>query len=390
MSSWLNSSPKTARAPSWARRALAAAAFALLAAFAMTPSTAQAWDLCNKTSYIVDAAIATENESGPGIRASGWLRVRPGACVEARRGGQENDHVWLYARSSAFHQDGRRIWGGESDLCIKDAAFDTTRHTACELRGFRSVGFREVLLKMENGRPVASLTETRQFTLEKARIAGVQRLLRDAGYPLGTIDADLGRVTQRFADQFRSDAGLQGVDTLADAFIDALERQAGARSETSGLRVCNLAQDKIWTALARTDDQGKWAARGWWSIGSGDCLLLSQNMPASEPVYLFAETDRLRRTIIGGSEDFCLSDTRFINRVRESCLQQGYRVASFRSIVRSPDATTPGVTVTLTEEDFELAAEQNERTATTSDAVRTVLDLQAAAQEGSPETEPAN
>mgnify|MGYP001796620692 CR=1 FL=1 len=98
-------------------------------AFALTlalPTTAAAqsnsngWEVCNETSYIIEAA--TGRYEGQGVVVEGWTRLRPGACERVIEGTLRPGIHYLFGRSSTAHRGGRKVWAGKSKLCIAPTA----------------------------------------------------------------------------------------------------------------------------------------------------------------------------------------------------------------------------------------------------------------------------
>ena len=82
-------------------------------------ATAQAntgWEVCNETSYIIEAA--TGRYEGQGIIVQGWTRLRPGSCDRVIEGALRPGIHYLFGRSSTAHRGGRKLWAGKSQLCI--------------------------------------------------------------------------------------------------------------------------------------------------------------------------------------------------------------------------------------------------------------------------------
>ena len=75
---------------------------AMLAAF-IVPSSAQGgpngWELCNRTSYVVEAA--TGRPDGEEVIVEGWTRIRPGQCETALEG-PFGDHTGYYNEQETF------------------------------------------------------------------------------------------------------------------------------------------------------------------------------------------------------------------------------------------------------------------------------------------------
>src|SRR5215470_11100666 len=91
-------------------RALLAFGAAALAAALTWASHAAAqgesgWQICNETSYVLEAATARPD--GQAILVQGWTRLRPGECRVAINAPLARGTHYLYARTSAAHRGGR-------------------------------------------------------------------------------------------------------------------------------------------------------------------------------------------------------------------------------------------------------------------------------------------
>src|SRR4051794_2756162 len=56
---------------------------------------------CNKTSYVLDLALALEENGAAATR--GWFRVDPGACRSVLQGAITADKIYLHARALAAY-----------------------------------------------------------------------------------------------------------------------------------------------------------------------------------------------------------------------------------------------------------------------------------------------
>src|SRR6185503_14666524 len=123
--SW-SCSPNMARERWSARGLLRLALLATLALALGAPGLGQSgsaqsgsgsgWDLCNQTSFVLEAATGRpENKS---VIVEGWTRIRPGECRSALNGPVKPGVYFVFARSSKAHRGGQRIWKGEIPLCI--------------------------------------------------------------------------------------------------------------------------------------------------------------------------------------------------------------------------------------------------------------------------------
>jgi len=123
-------------------------------------ASAQAWEVCNETSFVQRVAVATTIDSA--VTPKGWTR----AC--------------------ALQNMGTR------DYLAVDPAESVTR-----------------------------LVEIEDFG-ERANTAGIQRLLRDVGYSISKIDGREGRRTRRSLSAFFKDRDMRTPST-EEEIIDALE-----------------------------------------------------------------------------------------------------------------------------------------------------------------------
>ena len=315
--------------------ALAMAALALVWAL---PAAAQeqrratnGWQVCNETSYILEAA--TGRPEGGGAIMQGWLRLRPGECVVALAAPLARGAHYLHARASSAHSGGRPQWGGGLSLCVDpNAPFAIENPEDCAGMGLESRRFREVQINRRDGWRT-SLAEPEPYSLYRARAAGLQRLLRDAGFDTGAgrRGADPRRIAAAIA-QFRSLARLPA-GASEDALIDALETAARRRSNELGLTLCNRAEAPLWTAIARRRGEG-WESRGWWQIAPNACARTVDEELIQEVYYVHAampspDGDRM---LAAGGEPFCTSPAKFAVLGDEDCEARYYDEALFTPI----------------------------------------------------------
>jgi len=97
---------------------------ALLAAVAVLSLTAPAradLQLCNKTSYVLDLALALEEKDAAATR--GWFRVDPGACKGVLQGAIAADKVYVHARALSAYGASPLPQAGHADFCVADGNF---------------------------------------------------------------------------------------------------------------------------------------------------------------------------------------------------------------------------------------------------------------------------
>jgi len=318
---------------------------------AQAPTAGDGWTVCNKTSFIAEAAIGRPD--GSAVIVEGWLRLRPGECRVALPGPLEPGAHFLFARSSDAHRGGRREWGGEWSLCIDSlGSFSAESPPDCAAMGLEERGFRPVMIERRT-RWRTDLDETSGYTLERARIAGLQRLLADAGVDEVKVDGFSGRRLSQAIGRFINQNKLD-LDENAPTLPDVLEVAARRRAGSIGLTVCNRTRQPMWTAIARRRLEG-WESRGWWRISPDSCM-----RPIDEPLirsqhFVFAEmeSDDGPRRLARAEADFCIGKSRFVVPGREKCAERGYTAAGFVAI-EAPERE--GQIVEFFERDFAPAA----------------------------------
>ncbi len=328
------------------------AALALLAfashAGAQQRRNASGWQVCNETSFVLEAA--TGRPDGRAIVMQGWTRLRPGECRLAVSAPLARGTHYLYARTSAAHRGGRRQWGGDARLCVDPTdSFTIENPPQCASQGLEERRFRRVQInKRDSWR--TSFAEAQPYTLTRAQQAGMQRLLIDAGYDIreGRRGADPRRIAQAIA-QFRASARL-APNATDEQMIDALEGAARRRADQVGLTLCNRTRGRLWTAVARRRGEG-WESRGWWPLNQGGCVRTIDEVLIQGVYFVHAVLDSRDgpRYLAAGGEPFCTSAARFAILGREHCDTRYYQTTLFTPIsARERD----GLVVDFEERDF--------------------------------------
>ena len=327
---------------------LSVAGLPVAAPVAQAQGAGQGWQLCNKTSFVIEASVA--RYEGQGVVVEGWRRLRPGACDTALEGPLRPGIHYLFARSSSAHRGGRRIWGGDHPLCVDTTgSFSVESPQDCSAMGLERRDFRPVLIENRNVWKT-SLTETEEFDMEMAGNAGVQRLLADAGIYNGNIDGHIGRKTRAAIGEFLTQNSLAD-DTSDQDLIDVLEQIAQDRGRNIGLTLCNRSRNRIWSAIARRKGEG-WESRGWWLLESGGCARVIDEPLLTAEHFVFAEmigeNDNVR-TLKNATDPFCVARTRFAINGRSACTASAYREALF---VATPPAENRRLLFEFFERDF--------------------------------------
>ena len=318
--------------------------FAALAVAAGVSAPAQAWEVCNETSFVQRVAVATTIDGA--VTPKGWTRARPGQCLTFIA--DEISPRYVYAESSVAHQGDIREWKGRNRLCADKEDFTANTEVSCALQNMTTRDY----LAVDPAEAVTRLVEIEDFG-ERAATAGVQRLLRDVGYSISKIDGREGRRTRRSLSAFFKDRDMRTPPTEGE-IIDALEAAAMEAQDGFGISVCNSAAQNMWLAIARREDAG-WEARGWWAVEPDSCLRPQSQSIKGQDAHIFA----LLETPSGGDDlrlksgaavpsQFCIAQSRFSSTGRENCADRGYRAAGFRPLPTDKD----GVKVVLSEADF--------------------------------------
>jgi uncharacterized membrane protein len=308
------------------------------------------WSLCNETSFVLEASVG----SGPQgeVKVRGWLKLRPGECRQVLPAPLSEYPHFAFARTSSAHSGGERIWGGGVTLCVPPGGtFDQTAEESCADTDARPYGFRAVLVENRT-RWKTTFKEPEPYGLSRARSAGLQRLLTDAGVERTRIDGFLGRRSQLALSRFKTSAELSlGADD--NTVIDALEKRARSVRATMGLRVCNATRFPMWAAIGLRRGDGH-ESRGWWRLAPSQCAQPIDDVLVNVPHFIHAEleTESGPRYLTSADETFCVGNGRFVISGRQNCEQRAYEPAGFR---KTANPTKGRLSIELGEDDFEVA-----------------------------------
>ncbi|MFN4185587.1 MAG: DUF1036 domain-containing protein [Hyphomonas sp.] len=296
----------------------------------LLPAEAQegeGWKLCNRTSYVIEAAVG--RQEGTGVTVEGWTKLHPGSCRIALPGPLKVGVHYLYARTSTAHLGGGREWGGRHELCVDPTGgFSLESPPDCAAMGLETQGFRPVDIT-KDGTWTNQFTEIDNYSEDAARNAGLQRLLDEAGVVSGNVDGHIGQRTRSAIADFLKLRGLPA--NLSDSdLIDYLEQAAEERGRNVGFTLCNRTKNRIWSSIARRSPEG-WESRGWWRIEAGGCArVIDRPLRGSEHfVYAEMEDGAQLRTLANANEAFCVGRAKFAISGREDCEVSAYRTALF-------------------------------------------------------------
>src|SRR5256885_7484983 len=159
---------------------------------------------CNKTSYVLDLALALEEKDAAAPR--GWLRVDPGACKTVLQGAITADKVYVHAGALAAYGPSPLPQTGHADFCIAEGNFVIAAAKTCQTRtGQRLVRFSQIKPSETDQGLTAYLGEEADYDSVQARLAGIQRLLVIAGYDVNPIDGLEGKKTAAALEAFLKD-----------------------------------------------------------------------------------------------------------------------------------------------------------------------------------------
>src|SRR4051812_8415659 len=313
---------------------------ALLAATAILSLTAPSradLQFCNKTSYVLDVALALEEKDAAATR--GWFRVDPGACKGVLQGALTAEKIYLHARALAAYGPSPLPQTGHADFCVADGNFVIAAAKSCQTRsGQRLARFSQIKPSESEQTLTALLGEEADYDPAQARLAGIQRLLVVAGYDANPIDGLEGKKTTAALDQFLKDRRLPTDAASGAGFFQTL-LETVKQADGVGFSWCNETSHPVMAALG-VDENGAVVTRGWYRVDAGKCV--QPGLPGKPArLYSFAEAvDRegqsLKRSdrllTWGGPMQLCTRDVRFEISEQTNCGAQGLTATGFAVI----------------------------------------------------------
>ncbi len=320
--------------PSGAKsRACRAMTAALLGLLGVTSSARADLKLCNRMSYVIEAAIGIDDKSSTATR--GWFRIDPAQCRVVAQGTLTADRLLLHARALGVYGASPVPQDGSDKLCVSPENFVIAAARQCR-SGQLAAGFTEIRpTQTDDGNMVAYLAEDSEYDDEQAKLAGIQRLLVIAGYDAAPIDGVDGPKTQAALAAFLKSRGIGG-DVVQSPNLFEVMINAVQQPSASGLTWCNDTPHKIMAAVA-TDDGKAVVSRGWYRIDPGKCLhpdVIGQ----PRQVYSFAEAiDADARAIRfkdkplnwGGVTMLCTRESKFEINEQADCGTRGLVATGF-------------------------------------------------------------
>jgi len=328
----------------YSRRTLLALPAAAISFFASAMPALADLKLCNRMSYVVEAAIGIDEKSATATR--GWFRVDPATCRVVVQGTLTADRILLHARVLGLYGASPSPQNGSDTLCVAQDNFVIAAARQCR-SGQTPAPFTQITpSQADDGGLVAYLAEDAEYDDEQARLAGIQRLLVIAGFDAAPIDGVDGPKTQAALAAFLKSRALSSDIVQSPNFFSTMIAAVQSPS-TAGLTWCNDTPHKIMAAVA-TDDGKAVVSRGWYRIDPGKCL---HPDVAGQPrqVFSFAEAvDAKNRTIRykdkplnwGGATQLCTRESKFETNEQGDCGSRGFAATGFVAVDMSSGGKT--------------------------------------------------
>jgi len=300
--------------------------------------------LCNRMSYVVEAAIGIDEKSATATR--GWFRIDPAACRVVLQGTLTADRILLNARALPVYGASPLPQNGSDSLCVAPDSFVIAAARQCR-PGQSPAPFTQITpTRAEDGNLVAYLAEDSEYDDDQARLAGIQRLLVIAGFDASPIDGVDGPKTQAALAAFLKNRGLNADLAQSPNFFTTMVEAVQSPS-SAGLTWCNDTSHKVMAAVG-TDDGKTVTSRGWYRIEPGKCLhpdVIGQ----PKRILSFAEAvDADNRTINvkdrplnwGGDTPLCTRDSKFEVSEQGDCGSRGLATTGFAAVDMSSGGKT--------------------------------------------------
>jgi len=290
--------------------------------------------LCNRTSYLMDAAIGLAKAAN--VTTRGWFRVAPGQCRQVLDGPLDADFIYLHGRTPPVYGTAPLPANGDSAFCVGQGDF--TLADARDCPPGEQVRFGAARPSDSAKGPTVNLAEEADYDDAQARLAGIQRLLVIAGYDATPIDCVAGAKTQAALAKFLQDHRLAAAAANGAAFFDTL-LAAATRPQDKGFSWCNDSGYTVMAALGIVE-MGAIVTRGWYRIAAGQCLRPELRGEAHR-LYSYGEAiDADGRTVKrgdkalawGGNVALCIRDGKFELFDHKDCAARGLTAAGFAAI----------------------------------------------------------
>jgi uncharacterized membrane protein len=288
-------------------------------------------NLCNRTSYRLEAAIGLEKRVS--IVSRGWFKVDPGECRQVFEGALDSDMVYLHGRTPPAYGSAPAPQSGRAALCIRDGDFELLNARGCPAS--EQVRFSPVHPSHTPKGPTVYLAEEADYDDAQARLAGIQRLLAIAGYDAYPIDGVTGARTQAALNKFLGDHQFPADAVNKPEIFDTLMRAA---NDPAGAKFawCNETKYTVMASLGVVE-RGQIVTRGWYRVPAGQCLRPDLRGDPHR-LYSYGEAvDGNGRTIRqgdtplawGGNIALCTRDGKFELSDHKDCATRGLNTAGY-------------------------------------------------------------
>src|SRR5258708_8822664 len=150
-------------------------ALVALAALVVVTAPARAdLQICSRMSYVVERAIAMEEEGAAGTR--GGFRIAAGQCRTVIQGTPPGETLYLHARALPVYGGSPLPQAGHADFCVGADTFTLPATQSCNRTGQKIARFTAVKPTETEKGLVAYLAEHGEYDNEHARESRTQRL----------------------------------------------------------------------------------------------------------------------------------------------------------------------------------------------------------------------
>ena len=326
------------------RRRIIAGFIPAIALFASIAPASADLKLCNRMSYVIEAAIGIDEKSATATR--GWFRIDPAGCRVVLQGTLTADRILLNARALGVYGASPLPQNGADSLCVAPDNFVIAAARQCR-PGQTPAPFTQINpTRADDGNLVAYLAEDSEYDDDQARLAAIQRLLVIGGFDASPIDGVDGPKTQAALAAFLKSRGLAPDFVQSPNFFTTMVEAVQAPSST-GLTWCNDTPHKVMAAVA-TDDGKTVVSRGWYRIEPGKCLHPDVTGQPKR-IFSFAEAvDAENRTIRfkdkplnwGGDTSLCTRESKFEISEQGECGTRGLSATGFAAVDLSSGGKT--------------------------------------------------
>lgn len=316
-------------------RCVAIVLAALAAPIGAAVSASADLKICNRMSYVAEAAIAVQERGAAASR--GWFRVDPGQCRSVLQGTLTADELFIHTRvNPVYGPPPPALSGGDANFCVAEANFVIGAARNCR-GGQKSVRFTAVKPSDTGQGLVVTLAEAAEYDETQARDAGIQRLLTAAGYDASPVDGLRGEKTDAALRQFLADNNLGPTAAARADFFDVL--LDAAQKPGNIFTWCNDTSNTVMAAIG-AEDRGFVTTRGWYRVEPGKCLR-PDITGQPKKLYSFAEAvDSEGRAIVqggkplswGGDTMMCTRSSKFEIGDQADCQAKGLTSAGFAAI----------------------------------------------------------